>query len=212
MQTPVLKLVAVAVLSAGFGLTAVAQTTGTTQGRTAAGEKSQSLSSADRKFMETAAQHGMAEVAMGRLAADKAQSPEVKQFGERMVQDHTKANQQLMQIAQQKGMQLPKETDSKHKRMMESMTKMSGDKFDREYMEQMVEDHKKDIGLFREASKDAKDPDVKSFATTNLPILEEHHRMAQSIHAKVKEMERSAGSSSGSRPAAGSSPAGSSTR
>ncbi len=211
MQTPVLKLAAVAVLSAGFGLTAVAQTTPSAPGRTAAGEKSQSLSSADRKFMETAAQHGIAEVALGRVAGQKAQSPEVKQFGERMVQDHTKANQQLMQIAQQKGLALPKETDGKHKRMMEKMSKMSGDQFDREYMAAMVDDHKKDVEQFREAAKDAKDPDVKNFAAANLPILEEHHRMAQSIQAKVKEMERSAGAGS-SRPAAGSSPAGAGTR
>jgi putative membrane protein len=211
MQMPVHKLIAVAVLSAGFGITAIAQTTTTAPGRTAAGEKASSLSSADRKFMETAAQHGIAEVALGRIAAEKARSPEVKQFGERMVQDHTKANQQLMQLAQQKGVQLPKETDGKHKRMMESMSKMSADKFDREYMEEMVDDHKKDIGQFREAAKDAKDPDVKNFAATTLPVLEEHHKMAQSIHAKVKDMERSAGAPS-SRPATGNSPAGASTR
>lgn len=212
MTHPTLKLVAAAVLSAGFGLGAVAQT-GTSPSAPAAGgsasrpaAKESSLNRSDRRFIETAAQDGMAEVELGKLAAQKAQSADVKQFAERMVQDHTKANQQLMQIAQQKGVTVPTALESKHKRTLDKLSKLAPDKFDREYMDQMEEEHKKDVKAFREASKDAKDPEVKAFATQTLPVLEEHHKMADSLHAKVKEMDKSA--RTGSSTAAGRSPAG----
>ena len=219
MNHPTLKLVAAAVLSAGFGLTAVAQTTspsgtpsgattgsaaGPGAGRTAA--KESQLNRSDRRFIENAAQGGLAEVELGKLAAQKAQSPDVKQFGERMVQDHGKANQQLMQIAQQKGVNVPTALDGKHKRLHDKLSKAAPDKFDREYMDAMEDDHKKDVKDFREASKDAKDPDVKAFATQTLPVLEEHHKMAQSLHEKVKDMEKSARASGST--AAGRSPSG----
>jgi putative membrane protein len=211
MHTVTLKAVAAALLTAGFGITAVAQTSpapGTGAAPRAAQAKP-SLASSDRRFMEEAARGGMAEVEMGKLAAQKAQSPDVKQFGERMVQDHTKANQQLMQIAQSKGMTPPAELDGRHKRLIDKLSKMEPAKFDREYMEEMTDDHKKDVKAFREASKDAKDPDVKSFAATTLPVLEEHLKMAESIQAKVKDMDRAArsgarsGATGSSAPGAG---------
>lgn len=213
MTHPTLKLVAAAVLSAGFGLTAVAQTAanppapaaGSSAGRTAA--KESSLNRSDRKFVETAAQGGLAEVELGKLAAQKAQSADVKQFGERMVQDHGKANQQLMQIAQQKGVKVPTALEGRHKRTFDKLSKAAPEKFDREYMDAMEDDHKKDVKEFREASKDAKDPDVKAFATQTLPVLEEHLKMAESLHAKVKDMEKSA--RAGGSTAAGRSPSGS---
>lgn len=213
MTQPTLKLVAVALLSAGFGLSAVAQTTspapgtsgGSSAGRTAA--KDSSLARGDRKFMETAAQDGMAEVELGKVAAQKAQSADVKAFAERMVQDHGKANSQLMQLAQAKGVNLPTALEGKHKRMLDKMSKLAPDKFDREYMDEMADEHKKDVKAFREASKDSKDADVKAFATATLPVLEEHMKLAESLHAKVKDMDKSARAGSGA-PASGRSPSG----
>jgi len=212
MTHPTLKLVAAAVLSAGFGFSAVAQTAtspaapaaGSSASRPAA--KESSLNRSDRKFIETAAQGGLAEVELGKLAAQKAQSADVKQFGERMVQDHGKANQQLMQIAQQKGVNVPTALEGKHKRMYDKLSKAAPDKFDREYMDAMEDDHKKDVREFREASKDAKDADVKAFATQTLPVLEEHRKMAEALHEKVKDMDKSA--RAGGSTAAGRAPSG----
>jgi putative membrane protein len=144
------------------------------------------LSHGDRKFIEEAAKGGMAEVQLGKLAAEKAENPQVKQFGQRMVDDHTKANSQLQQLASTKNVQLPQDIDRSHRREYERLQKLSGTDFDREYMKHMVSDHKKDVKEFQKTAKSAKDPDLKNFAQTTLPTLEEHLRQAQTDEAAVK--------------------------
>jgi putative membrane protein len=147
------------------------------------------LSSSDRKFVETAAQGGMAEVKLGQLATQKAQSDQVKQFGQRMVDDHTKANDQLKQVASTKGVNLPSDMDKSSQREYDKLSKMSGAQFDREYMDHMVSDHKKDISEFQKQAKNGKDPDVKQFASSTLPVLQQHLQLAQS----ADEMARNEG-------------------
>ncbi|HEX8687861.1 MAG TPA: DUF4142 domain-containing protein, partial [Pyrinomonadaceae bacterium] len=140
---------------------------------------------ADAKFAMMAAMGGMAEVEMGRLAAQKGASDEVRQFGQRMVDDHTKANAELMQLASGKGMTLPAAPDPKHAAEMRKLSALSGERFDREYVKMMVKYHKKDVGEFqREASRGA-DPDLKAFAARTLPTLQEHLRMIQRINDKM---------------------------
>lgn len=145
------------------------------------------LDRADRKFLETAAKDGLAEVELGQLASQRAESPEVKQFGQRMVQDHGKANDQLKQLAQSKGMEVPTETDKSHQKKMEKLQKLNGAAFDKQYMDDMVKDHKKDVKEFEKASKSAKDPDVKAFAAKTLPTLQSHLQQAESLEKSVKE-------------------------
>ena len=152
------------------------------------------LSSGDKKFIEKAAEGGMAEVELGKLASQKAQSPEVKQFGERMVKDHSAANDKLKQIASQKGVTPPSSMDSSTKREYDKLSKLSGAQFDREYMTHMVSDHEKDIKEFKSEEKSAKDADVKSFAQNTLPTLEEHLKLAKSAEAAAKN-EKTASSS-----------------
>jgi putative membrane protein len=144
------------------------------------------LSSSDKKFVEKAAQGGVAEVEMGKLAAQKAQSAEVKQFGERMVKDHSAANDKLMKLASDKGVAASNEMDASTKREYDKLSKLSGAQFDQEYMKSMVSDHEKDVKEFQSEAKSAKDPDVKSFAENTLPTLEEHLKMAKSAEASVK--------------------------
>lgn len=115
------------------------------------------LSASDKKFMQSAAQDGMAEVQMGQLAAQKAADPQVKQFAERMIADHTKAGDKLKQIAAGKNVQLPSDIASPEKRMHDKLSKLSGAEFDREYMKHMVSDHKKATSEFRNATKAARD-------------------------------------------------------
>jgi putative membrane protein len=188
-------LISVALLSIGIATTAAAQTAAPRTGdaaapRAATTDRSDSLARGDRKFVEEAAQGGLAEVQLGTLAAQKATHPDVKQFAQRMVDDHSKANSELQQLAATKGVTVPTAIDAKTRREQEKLQGLSGDRFDREYMEHMVSDHKQDVKEFRKASESAKDPQIKAFAAKTLPILEEHLKMAQTVETAVKNADR----------------------
>jgi putative membrane protein len=145
---------------------------------------SSQLSAADQTFVKKAAQGGMAEVELGKLATQKASSEDVKKFGQRMVDDHTKANDQLKQIAGTKGVTLPTELDSKDQALKDRLSKLDGEKFDQAYMKNMVRDHTKDVSEFRKESTSGKDSDLKSFASQTLPTLEDHLKEAKNIAPK----------------------------
>jgi putative membrane protein len=145
---------------------------------------SSQLSAADQTFVKKAAQGGMAEVELGKLATQKASSEDVKKFGQRMVDDHTKANDQLKQIAGNKGVTLPTDLNSKDQAMKERLSKLDGEKFDQAYMKNMVRDHTKDVSEFRKESTSGKDSDLKSFASQTLPTLEDHLKEAKNIAPK----------------------------
>ena len=104
-----------------------------------------------------------------------------------MVQDHGKANEELKRIASAKGLQLPAQLDRKHRGDLDRLAKLSGADFDREYMEYMVKDHKKDVAEFQKAAKNLKDAHIKRFASSKLPTLEEHLRMAEQAAAATKQ-------------------------
>jgi putative membrane protein len=157
---------------------------------TAAEEQRGQLSSHDYKFLVDAAKGGMTEVTLGKLAAEKGADPSVKQFGQKMADDHQKANDELMKLASQKGATLPTETTSGEKREVEHLRSLSGADFDKAYMDHMVKDHKKDVKEFERESKDAKDPEVQAFAAKTLPILQEHLREAEAIDATAKTEKR----------------------
>jgi len=141
-------------------------------------------SSADKTFATEAAQGGMAEVEMGQLVLQKGTSPQVKQFAQRMVTDHTQANQELMQLAQSQNLDLPTQTDSKHKSDRDRLRGMNGAAFDTAYMQHMVQDHQKDVAEFQKQAQSGSDPTLKSFAAKYLPILQQHLQMAQSTAPK----------------------------
>jgi putative membrane protein len=169
-------------VSAGmFVSLAVAQQGSDSSAPSMSSKTSPGLTAADAKFMKKAADGGMAEVELGQLAATKASSPEVKQFGQRMVDDHSKANEQLKQLASQKNVDLPQEPSAKHKATKARLEQLSGDNFDQAYMSDMLKDHKQDVAEFQRASKTAHDPDLKSFAAQTLPTLQEHLKQAESI-------------------------------
>jgi len=137
-------------------------------------------------FMMEAAKGGMAEVELSRLALTKAQNAEVKQFAQRMVQDHTNANTELKQLAGKKNVALPTELDAAHKSMADRISKLSGAEFDKEYVNAMVQDHEKDVNLFRTQSESGTDADAKAFAAKTLPTLQMHLKMIQDIQSKMK--------------------------
>jgi putative membrane protein len=141
--------------------------------------------SPDQKFVLEAASGGMMEVQLGQLAVSKATNADVKQFGQRMVDDHSKANEELQGLASSKGITLPTALDAKQQAEVDKLSKMSGADFDHHYMMMMVTDHNKDVAAFERESKNGKDPDVKAWAAKTLPTLQEHQTMAKDIAAKV---------------------------
>jgi putative membrane protein len=132
-----------------------------------------------------AAQGGQAEVELGQLAAQKASDEAVKQFGQRMVQDHSKANDELKSLAEAKGVQLPTGLSAKDQALKDKLSKLSGRQFDVQYMQAMVKDHQHDVAEFKKESQSAKDQDVKTFAGKTLPTLEDHLNQAQSDLGKL---------------------------
>src|SRR4051812_24650787 len=151
----------------------------TTIQKPATGAQGGKMAAADTKFVHEAAAGGMAEVELGKLAADKATSPDVKAFGQRMVDDHSKANDELKALASQKGMTLPSAPEPAHKAMQDRLSKLTGAAFDKAYMQEMVKDHDKDVAAFKHASTAAADPDLKAWAAKTLPTLQEHQTQAK---------------------------------
>jgi putative membrane protein len=140
---------------------------------------------ADHKFAMEAAMGGMMEVELGKVAASKGASDEVRQFGQRMVDDHSKANEELMRVASSKGMTLPSAPDPKHQAEMRKLSALSGEKFDKEYVKMMLKDHKKDVAAFEKEAKGGMDAELKAFAASTLPTLREHLQMIQRINDKM---------------------------
>jgi putative membrane protein len=136
---------------------------------------------ADQMFMNQVAVAGMAEVEHGRLAAQNASANEVKQFGQQMVDDHGKANEELKALAAKKKVTLPSTLDAKHQAMQEKLAKLKGAAFDKSYMDGQVQAHQEAVTLFEREAKGGKDPDVKAWAEKTLPQLQQHLKMARSV-------------------------------
>jgi putative membrane protein len=137
-------------------------------------------------FMTEAAKGGMAEVELGKVAVSKAQNAEVKQFAQQMVAEHTKANNELKQLAEKKSVTLPTDLDAMHKSMKDKLSNLSGAEFDKEYIKGQVEDHEKTVALFEAQSTGGTDADAKAMAMKTLPNLKAHLDMARKIQAKLK--------------------------
>jgi len=142
-------------------------------------------SNPDEKFVWKAAQANFAEMETGRLAEASAGDPEVRRFGQRMVEDHRRSQADLTDLALKKGFKLPTRPDESHQKDASKLAEYSGAKFDREFMSQTVSDHKKAVSLFEDASKDAKDSDVRDFARTMTPTLRDHQKMASDLKDRI---------------------------
>jgi putative membrane protein len=146
----------------------------------------QSMSkTADAKFATAAAHGGAAEVMMGKLAAEKGSDPDVKAFGQQMVDDHSKANDQLMSVAKDESMTLPSEPDAKQKAMYAKLSALSGASFDKAYVKAMVKDHEEDVADFKKESTMGKDDKIKNFASQTLPVLQGHLDKIKGIQTKM---------------------------
>lgn len=135
----------------------------------------------DKKFAKEAAIGGMVEVELGKLAEQKASSDAVKQFGQRMVTDHSKANDELKEVASKESLEIPSSIDSKHQKKIDKLSKLSGADFDRAYVKEMVKDHRKDVKDFQTEAQSGTNPGLKNFAAKTLPTLQQHLEMVENL-------------------------------
>jgi len=146
--------------------------------------KDTQVSVTDQAFAMMAAEGGLAEVQLGKLAADQAASPEVKQLGQLLVQDHTAANQELVAIAKQKNISLPDEVDDTHEDVVELFSRLEGAQFDREFLRHQVMHHEKDVAAFGVQAKEGQDPELRAFAQKQLPALQKHLQQIRNLAAQ----------------------------
>src|SRR5215468_2279886 len=137
------------------------------------------LTEPEKEFMANAARGGMLEVQLGNLAAQKASSNDVKQFGERMSTDHGQLGQKLQQLASNLGVTLPQDLKPEQQAIVSRLEKLAGKAFDREYMKEVISDHVKDISEFERAASQATNADIKQFITEALPTLRDHLKSAR---------------------------------
>jgi putative membrane protein len=128
----------------------------------------------DKEFVMRAAQGGMTEVELGKLAAEKAQAGDVKSFGERMVKDHSQANDELKGIAEKKGIDISPTLNAHNQAQVDRLGKLSGAAFDKAYVKSQVRAHESTVELFKEEAQSGQDPDLKAFANKTLPTLQDH--------------------------------------
>ena len=145
------------------------------------------LSPGDRAFVTKAAQGGLMEVAAGNLAAKRALDPAVKAFGQKMVTDHTAANEKLKSLADSKQMPLPDAVSPEENAALAKLESLVGTDFDKTYSQMMVKDHVEDISEFEKEVKQGQDADVKSFAENTLPTLRHHLMLARQLGLQEKK-------------------------
>jgi putative membrane protein len=145
-----------------------------------------SVSSRDTRFVEQAAQAGMLEVQLGALAQQNSTNTDVIAYGQRLVQDHSAANSELAQIANEKGVQIPTALDNAHQATYDRLAEMQGAQFDRAFATEAVSSHKESIDLFQSEVSRGSDDDLQTFAEDQLPVLQDHLQEAQQLRARVQ--------------------------
>lgn len=136
-------------------------------------------------FLERAAQDNMAEMELAEMAQERAASDGVKYYAKQLQASHEVANERLQNIAEQQNVELPDEPNEQQKQTQEKLSELEGEQFDRQYLQAMIEDHKKTIELFKQQAQSAQDPEVQNYAKQTLPALQAHLEMAQQIQQEA---------------------------
>jgi putative membrane protein len=169
-----------------FGLTAVVAAAVLCAHGSLAAEKKMEATAKEKAFIMKAANGGMTEVELGKVAADKGASQDVKDFGNQMVTDHSRANEQLKEVAGKLGVEVPAKVDAKHQAKIDKMSAMSGAAFDSAYVKEMVADHEKDIAEFENAAKEVTNADLKKFIEETVPTMKHHLEMIKKFDQAKK--------------------------
>ena len=187
---------------AGTGQTGAASAQGT-EGKTNSGG---SGNMSDKHFVKKAMAGGESEVALGKLAGQKASSPDVKEFGQKMVDDHTKLNDQMKPIASQLGIDASPGIPAKKEALQKKLEGLSGADFDKAYMSAMVKDHRKDLKEFQKEASSGRNPQLKDAAQQGAQVIEQHLELAEQVAQKVGassgKMGKNAKGSNGANPTA----------
>lgn len=138
----------------------------------------------DKAFVRKALEGGMVEVQLGQLAAQKSSNPDVKQFGQKMVDDHTKLGEEMKQVAQQMNVKPPESLPSKDKSKIAKLSALSGDAFDKAYIQNMVKDHKQDEKEFKQEAMNTSNPALKDVVSQGEQVISQHLQMIEQIAQK----------------------------
>jgi len=139
------------------------------------------LSKSDQTFVKTAAEGGIAEVQLAQLAQQKTQNDQVKQFAQKMIDDHTSNNQQLVQLATTLGVTPPSDPDAMQQKTSVRLGALSGAKFDRVYIHNQIHDHEMMLKLFQTEASSGENPQLKAFAEQTVPVIQQHLALAQRL-------------------------------
>ncbi len=167
--------------------TTTRSSTATQRSSMSRGNQSSTVSDADRTFIEKAAKSGMKEVTVSQATLNQLSNPELRDFAQTMISDHTNANQELMSIAQQKGVMLPQKDMDKQQKMTEKWSKKTED-LDKDYISEMVDDHEEAVELFEKATRST-DSDISTFAQKTLPKLQHHLMMAKNLKQNIGQQQ-----------------------
>lgn len=185
MKLGILLLTVLGLISLGCNNNKAAEKDNTNQPPASAASAPSSSTNTDQDFVAKAAKGNREEVALGKMVAGKTKDPNVRQYAQMMVKDHTAALDELTQLAQSKNMTLPEGMPDDAADLQSKLSSDTGKTFDKDYLDAMVDDHKKDVSDFQDASQNAKDPDVKQWATKTLPTLQKHLDKVQQLDAKA---------------------------
>ncbi len=150
---------------------------------TQTGQNQKALS--PEEFVRKASADNLAEINLGRMVEKQASNADLKKYGERLVNDHTKANEELNQLANRKNFRVAQKMDPKHEMLANQLSKLNGANFDRSFLKDMVKDHEKAVSMFEAEAKNGTDPDVKAYAAKVLPTLKEHLKIARDLDKKI---------------------------
>lgn len=187
MKQSLFALLVLALISVGCTSNNKAATPDTNAQPNSGASASSHAPSSDQAFVTKAAQGNSAEVELGKIVAAKSKDPSVKQFAQMMVKDHTTALNELQELAQTKNLNFSDDLPDDAKELQTKLSSDTGKQLDKDYMDNMVEDHQKDVQEFTDQSQNAKDPDLKQWAGKTLPTLQKHLEKAQQIDAKLNK-------------------------
>jgi putative membrane protein len=146
----------------------------------------------DKKFARDAALGAMIEVELGKLAAEKASRDDIKQFGQKVVDEHTKANDELKQVAGKENVAIPEALDSKHQSRLDKLSKLSGEAFDKAFVKEELKNREAEVRDFSAESQNGTDPNIKTFASNVLPALQQQLEEAKSLNKSEKNTAKEA--------------------
>jgi putative membrane protein len=159
----------------------------TQQTAAAMAEATSRPASPDQAFIDEAAKGGVAEVTLGQLAAQRAVNADVRQFGQQMADDHSKANAELLSLGMDRGARPPNGMDADAQAIHGQLALAKGAEFDCSYIDAMVNDHRKDIDAFKKEADNGQDATVKAWAGRMLPVLQHHLRMAENLQRQLSQ-------------------------